>query len=70
MARSRTEAARLTPRVIRTVAARPGDTAESLSALMADPNPLGLFLLLNGRGADRPIRPGELVKVVADAGMR
>ena len=64
------EAARLRPRVIRTATARPGDTAASLSALMADPNPRALFRLLNGLEPDTPIRPGERVKLVVDASAR
>jgi hypothetical protein len=31
---------------------------------MASEHPIDLFLMLNARDADRPIRPGELVKIV------
>ena len=61
------EAARLRPRVIRTVEVRPGDTVASLSSLMADAHPQALFLMLNGRAADRALRPGERVKIVTFA---
>jgi predicted Zn-dependent protease len=61
------QAASLNPRVIRTVRAEPGDTAETLASRMASDRPLDLFLTLNGRTRAQPIRPGELVKIVANA---
>ena len=64
------EAARLRPRVIRTVAVRPGDTAETLAGQMADPAPRALFDLLNARSGDQPLRPGERVKLVRYADRR
>jgi predicted Zn-dependent protease len=64
------EAVRLRPRVVRTVPVGPGDTAASLAARMADPNGRALFALLNGLEAGRALRPGEQVKIVADAGGR
>jgi predicted Zn-dependent protease len=62
------EVASLHPRVIRTVIARVGDTPATLAARMASDHPLDLFLMLNGRTADQPIRPGEPVKIVTLAG--
>jgi predicted Zn-dependent protease len=64
------EAARLRPRVVRTVPVGPGDTAASLAARMADPNGRALFALLNGLETGRVLQPGERVKIVADAGGR
>lgn len=61
---SAAEAASLRPRVIRTVAAGPGATLDAVARGMADDNGRALFLLLNGRTAGEPIRPGELLKVV------
>ena len=58
------EAASLRPRVIRTVTARPGDTLQSLAARMATENRLDHFLMLNGRSAGDPLRPGDIVKIV------
>ena len=58
------EAASLRPRVIRTVTARPGDTLQSLAARMATDHRLDHFLMLNGRSAGDPLRPGETVKIV------
>jgi predicted Zn-dependent protease len=62
------DVAALKPRHIRVVTAGPGDTARSLSAGMASDNPLEHFLMLNGRSAEQPIRPGELVKLIRFAG--
>lgn len=59
------EAASLHPRVIRVVRARPGDTPDRFAAVMADPAPKQLFLLLNGLGDGQPIAPGQPVKIVA-----
>ncbi|WP_176473128.1 M48 family metalloprotease [Sphingomonas lenta] len=67
---SAAEAASLRPRVIRTVAAPAGATLDTLAARMAGGDGRALFLLLNGRSADQPIRPGERVKVVAYADAR
>ena len=61
------QAASLRPRVIRTVRVGPGDTLQSLAARMAADQPLDLFLTLNGRTRDEPLRPGELVKIVSYA---
>ena len=58
------------PRVVRTAAVGPGDTADSLAARMADPNGRALFALLNGVEAGAAVRPGEQVKLVVDAGGR
>jgi hypothetical protein len=35
---------------------------------MASDYPVDHFLMLNGRTADQPIRPGEMVKIVTLAG--
>jgi predicted Zn-dependent protease len=59
------EVATLRPRTIRTVAVAPGETAQTLAARMATENRLDHFLMLNGRSADQPLRPGERVKIVA-----
>jgi predicted Zn-dependent protease len=64
---STAQAASLRPRRIRTVRARPGDTPRSLSAQMATDQPVNHFLMLNGRSADQPLRPGELVKLIVVA---
>jgi predicted Zn-dependent protease len=61
------EAAILRPRVIRTVRAAAGDTAQSLAARMASDRPLELFLTLNGRTPEQPLRPGDTVKIVSYA---
>lgn len=58
------EAARLPPRVIRTVQAAPGDTIATLSARTVDANPRDLFLSLNGLGPGAALRPGQPVKIV------
>ncbi|HEU0044247.1 M48 family metalloprotease [Sphingomonas sp.] len=58
------EAAALRPRVIRTVAVNPGDTADTLARRMADRAPRALFDLINGRSGDTPLRPGQRVKLV------
>jgi predicted Zn-dependent protease len=58
------EAAALRPRYISVVEAGAADTARSLAARMASDHPLDHFLMLNGRGADDPVRPGERVKIV------
>ena len=62
------DAARLRPRVIRTVAARPQDSVDTFARLMADANGRALFMLLNGKSPGDAVRPGERVKVVTFAG--
>jgi predicted Zn-dependent protease len=62
------EAARLRPRRIRVVVPGQGDTVATVASLMASENPVDHFLMLNGRTAGRPLRPGEPVKIVAVAG--
>ncbi|WP_206185876.1 M48 family metalloprotease [Sphingosinicella sp. BN140058] len=57
----------LKPRRIEVIVAGAGDTVASLAGRMADPDRLPLFLLLNNRTADQPIRPGEHVKIVSFA---
>jgi predicted Zn-dependent protease len=61
------EAASLRPRFVRTVRTAPGATIATLVSQTADPSPRALFELLNGRPADKPLRPGETVKIVAYA---
>lgn len=61
------EASSLRPRWIRVVAAGPGDTPQSLAGRMGSDHPLDLFLTLNDRSADTPLRPGERVKIVVNA---
>ncbi|HEY0113918.1 MAG TPA: M48 family metalloprotease [Allosphingosinicella sp.] len=61
------EAASLRPRRIRVVKAGPGESWRSLAARMASDNPLDHLLMLNGHEANRPLRPGELVKLVVRA---
>ncbi|MDB5683963.1 MAG: hypothetical protein JWM75_1661 [Sphingomonas bacterium] len=58
------EAAQLKPRVIRVVAAAPGDTVESMAQRMVGDQPRALFLALNDDAADRALAPGERVKIV------
>ena len=58
------EAASLRPRFVRTVTAIIGDTPRALARRVADPSPRALFDLLNGRDDERPLRPGEVVKIV------
>jgi predicted Zn-dependent protease len=60
---SQQEATQLRPRVLRTVRVTTASTAEPFVRRMADPAPRALFELLNGT-QDRPLRSGELVKVV------
>ncbi|MDX3911224.1 MAG: M48 family metalloprotease [Sphingobium sp.] len=64
------EAASLRPRFVRTVRAAAGDTSETLIRRIADPAPRALFELLNARSGDRPIAPGEVVKIVMYANRR
>ena len=58
------EAATLRPRRIRVVAAGPADTFRSLAARLASDHPLDRLLMLNARAPDRPLRPGERIKIV------
>ena len=62
------EAAGLRPRVIRTVAAPAGASADTLAQAMADPNGRALLMLLNGWEPGRRVRPGERVKIVRFVG--
>ncbi|PSJ39358.1 M48 family metalloprotease [Allosphingosinicella deserti] len=61
------EARRLRPRRIRVAEVGPGDTIASLAGRMADTNQRALFLFLNDRAPDQPVRPGEKVKIVSFA---
>jgi predicted Zn-dependent protease len=58
------QTASLRPRVIRTVQVQPGETLDRLATRMASDRPLELFLTLNGRTRDDPLRPGDMVKIV------
>lgn len=58
------EAATLRPRLIRSVRVAPGQTAATFARHMASDQPLDHFLMLNGRNAEDPLRPGDLVKIV------
>ena len=61
------EAASLRPRVIRVVAAAPGETLQTLARRMASEHPLDRLLMLNARAADQPLKPGERLKIVTFA---
>lgn len=62
------EAAALRPRRIDVVTVAPGDTVQSLASRMAYANyKVERFLAINDRDADRPLRPGEQVKIVTYA---
>jgi predicted Zn-dependent protease len=61
------EAATLRPRRIRVVKAGPGDTLRSFAARMASEHPLDHLLMLNGWESERPLRPGEALKIVVAA---
>lgn len=61
------EAASLRPRRIDVIEVGPADTLRSLAARMSAEDPLGHFLMLNGRTPDAPLRPGETVKLVVAA---
>jgi predicted Zn-dependent protease len=65
---SAADAATLRPRMIRVAAAGPNDSYQSLAKLMASERPLEHLLMLNGRTAEQPLRPGERLKVVTLAG--
>jgi predicted Zn-dependent protease len=54
----------LKPREIRVVQAGAGDSLQTMARRMASDHPLDHFLMLNGRSADQPLRPGERVKIV------
>lgn len=58
------EAAQLRPRFIRTVRLDAGTTVDALVRQTVDPAPRALFELLNGDRRERPLRPGETVKIV------
>jgi predicted Zn-dependent protease len=62
------EASRLRPRVIRTVAVGPQDSIATLAARMAGSHQRELFMLLNGKGPQDRLRPGERVKIVTWGG--
>jgi predicted Zn-dependent protease len=59
------EAASLRPRRIQVVAAAASDTVQSMAARVVGESPVELFLMLNARNADQPLKPGELVKIVS-----
>lgn len=61
---SEAEASTLRPRVIDVISARPGDTLQSLASRMASERPRDLFLALNGRAANQPVKAGEMIKLV------
>ncbi|HYG47599.1 MAG TPA: M48 family metalloprotease [Allosphingosinicella sp.] len=61
------EARSLRPRLIRTVRVGPGQSESTFARLMASEHPLDHFLMLNGRSAGQPLRPGEMVKIVTFA---
>jgi predicted Zn-dependent protease len=61
------EALGLRPRLIRTVRVGPGQDAATFARHMASEHPLDHFLMLNGRSAGQPLRPGEMVKIVTFA---
>ena len=61
------EAARLRPRRIEVVRAAPGDTPQTLARRMATDHPVEHFLMLNGRAASDPLRPGDAIKLVVPA---
>jgi len=62
---SQQEVSSLRPRWIRVVTVGPQDNLRSLAARMASDHPLEHFLMLNGRTANQPLRPGERVKIVS-----
>jgi predicted Zn-dependent protease len=59
----------LRPRLIRVVRATPGDSIRTMASRTAGENPLELFLMLNGRSPDRPLKAGERVKIVTFAAL-
>lgn len=62
------EARSLRPRQIRVVTAGAQDSLQSMARRMASDHPLDHLVMLNGRSADQPLRPGERVKIVTFAG--
>ncbi|MBA3526614.1 MAG: M48 family metalloprotease [Sphingomonas sp.] len=64
------EARSLRPRKIEAVRASAGDTVTALASRMAGDNKLAHFLMLNGREPNRPLRPGEPLKIVVFDGPR
>lgn len=59
------EAAAIKPRKLAVIAARPGDTVQSLASRMAYTDaPLDRFLVLNGLTANSRIVPGQKIKLV------
>ncbi len=61
------EAARLRPRRIEVARVGPSDSLQTLAARMSADDPVAHFLMLNGRTAGEPPRPGETVKLVVNA---
>ncbi len=62
---SAAEVAALRPRELEIVTVRAGDTVASLSARMAYPDfKTERFLMINGMSAERPLKPGEPLKIV------
>jgi predicted Zn-dependent protease len=61
------EISSLRPRLIRVVKAGPADSIRTMAARTAGENPLDLFLMLNGRSPDQPLKAGEPVKIVTFA---
>ncbi len=62
----RDEARRIRPLKVQIVAARRGDTAQSLASRMPVDRPLERFLLLNGLDRTAPLKPGERYKIVVE----
>jgi predicted Zn-dependent protease len=58
------EAAGLKPRVIRVVRAGAGETLRTLAQRMASEHKLDHLMMLNGIEGERPLRPGEGLKIV------
>jgi predicted Zn-dependent protease len=66
---SATEIAALRPRELEIVTVLAGDTVASLSSRMAYPDfKTERFLMINGMRAERPLKPGELLKIVRFSG--
>jgi predicted Zn-dependent protease len=62
------EARSLRPRWIRVVTAGAGDTLGTFARRMASEDPLAHLLMINGRTAGQPVRPGERLKIISYAG--
>jgi predicted Zn-dependent protease len=60
------EARALRPMRIQVVAARAGETVESMAARMAVDRPLERFLLLNGLDRGTPLRAGDRYKIIVE----